>query len=82
MKRNRGGNQNGIATIDSKKVSTQEFMNYLNRLNLNEDQIKRLPQTDLLDNILSELLYYFITRGCSLILFLSLGHLTSFALYL
>ena len=29
----RGGNQNVIATIDSKKVSTQEFVNYLNRLN-------------------------------------------------
>ena len=36
----RGGNQNVIATIDSKKVSTQEFMTYLNRLNLNEEQIK------------------------------------------
>ena len=32
----RGGNQNVIATIDSKKVSTQEFVNYLNQLNLNE----------------------------------------------
>ena len=31
----RGGNQNVIATIDSKKVSTQEFMNHLNLLNLN-----------------------------------------------
>ncbi len=50
----RGGNQNVIATIDSKKVSTQEFMNYVNRLNLNEDQIKRLPKTDLIEKILSE----------------------------
>ena len=39
----RGGNQNVIATIDSKKVSTQEFMKHLNRLNLNEEQIKNLP---------------------------------------
>ena len=31
----RGGNQNVIATVDSKKISTQEFVNYLNRLNLN-----------------------------------------------
>ena len=30
----RGGNQNVIATIDSQKVSTQEFVTYLNRLNL------------------------------------------------
>ena len=50
----RGGNQNVIATIDSKKVSTQEFMNYLNQLNLNEEQIKSLPKTDLIEKILSE----------------------------
>ena len=43
----RGGNQNVIATIDSKKISTQEFINYLNRLNLNEEQIKNL-KTDLI----------------------------------
>jgi len=50
----RGGNQNVIATIDSKKVSTQEFVNYVNRLDLNEDQIKNLPKTDLIEQILSE----------------------------
>ena len=50
----RGGNQNVIATIDSKKVSTQEFMNYLNRWNLNEIQLKELQKTDLLERILSE----------------------------
>ena len=50
----RGGNQNVIATIDSKKVSTQEFLNYLNRLNLDEEQVKNLPKTNLIDKILSE----------------------------
>ena len=50
----RGGNQNVIATIDSKKISTQEFVNYLNRLNLNKEQIKNLPDTDLVEQILSE----------------------------
>ncbi len=50
----RGGNQNVIATIDSKKVSTQEFVNYVNRLNLNKEQIKNLSKTDLIDQILSE----------------------------
>ena len=50
----RGGNQNVIATIDSKKVSTQEFVNYLNRLNLNENQIKNLPKTKLVEKVLSE----------------------------
>ncbi len=50
----RGGNQNVIATIDSKKISTQEFIDHLRRLNLNEKQIKNLPQTDLIEQILSE----------------------------
>ena len=50
----RGGNQNVIATIDSKKVGTQEFINYVNRLNLNEEQIKNLSKTDLIEQILSD----------------------------
>ena len=50
----RGGNQNVIATIDSKKISTQSFVNYLNRLNLNEEQIKNLSKTNLIEQILSE----------------------------
>ena len=50
----RGGNQNVIATIDSKKVSTQEFVNYFSRLNLDEEKIKNLPKTDLMEKVLSE----------------------------
>ena len=50
----RGGNQNVIATIDSKKISTQEFMNYLNKLKLNDEQIKNLPKTNLVEEILSQ----------------------------
>ncbi len=50
----RGGNQNVIASIDSEKVSTQDFVTYMRRLNLNEDQIKNLPKTDLVEKILSE----------------------------
>tara|TARA_B100000242_G_C43035032_1_gene482498 strand:- start:465 stop:1919 length:1455 start_codon:yes stop_codon:yes gene_type:complete len=50
----RGGNQNVIASIDSEKVSTQEFVEYLRRLNLTEEQIKNLPKTDLIEKILSE----------------------------
>ena len=50
----RGGNQNVIASIDSKKVSTQEFVNYVNRLNLNETQIENLSKTDLIEQILSD----------------------------
>ena len=50
----RGGSQNVIATIDSKKVSTQEFINYVNRLNLKEEQLKNLSKTDLIEQILSD----------------------------
>ena len=50
----RGGNQNVIATIDSNKINTQEFVNYVNRLNLNNEQIKNLSKTDLIEQILSD----------------------------
>jgi peptidyl-prolyl cis-trans isomerase D len=50
----RGGNQNVVATIDSEKISTQEFVNYLRQINLNEEQIKSLPKTDLVEQILSQ----------------------------
>ncbi len=50
----RGGNQNVIASIDSEKVSTKEFVDYLGRLNLSEDQLKNLQKTDLIEKILSE----------------------------
>ena len=50
----RGGNQNVIASIGSEKVSTQEFINYLNKLNLNENERKNLNKSNLLEQILSE----------------------------
>jgi peptidyl-prolyl cis-trans isomerase D len=50
----RGGNQNVIATVDSEKVNTQEFINYINRLNLNEEQVKNLSKTDLIEQILTD----------------------------
>ena len=50
----RGGNQNVVASIDSKKISTQEFINYLRQINLNEEQIKSLPKTNLVEQILSQ----------------------------
>ena len=49
----RGGNQNIVATIDSEKISTQEFMNYLNRLNLGDKEREQLTNGDLLQKILS-----------------------------
>ena len=50
----RGGNQNIIATIDSEKISTKEFFNYLNRLNLTEKEKKELSKSGLMERILSE----------------------------
>ena len=74
----RGGNQNVIATIDSKKISTQDFVNYINRLNLTQKQIKNLPDTDLLEQIL----YASQTLGC-LRIFLEVrkSNLTAISLY-
>ena len=48
------GNQNVLVTIDSEKISAQNFANYVNRLNLNEQQRNTLGKTDLLDKILSD----------------------------
>ena len=50
----RGGNQNVVATIESEKVNTQEFMNYIRQINLNEEQVKHLPKTNLVEQILSQ----------------------------
>ena len=50
----RGGNQNIIATIDSEKVSVQNFFNYLNKLNLTEKEREDLKKTNLMERIISE----------------------------
>ena len=50
----RSGNQNVIVTIESEKVSAQSFVEYVNRLNLNEQQRNNMAETDLLDKILSD----------------------------
>ena len=49
-----GGSKNVVAKIDSQKISTQDFSNYLRLLNLNENEINNLPKTDLVNKILSE----------------------------
>ena len=50
----RTGNQNVVVTIDSEKVSAQNFVEYVNRLNLSEQQRNDIAKTDLLDKILSD----------------------------
>jgi len=48
------GNQNVVVTIDSQKVSAQNFIEYVNRLNLTKQQRNTMSKTDLLDKILSD----------------------------
>ena len=48
------GNQNVVVTVNSEKVSAQNFVEYVNRLNLNEQQRSSIGRTDLLDKILSD----------------------------
>ena len=43
-----------IATIDSEKISTQEFAAYLNRLNLEKKEIDSIKKSDLLEKILND----------------------------
>ena len=50
----RGGSQNVVAKIDNQKISSQEFVNYLNRLDLDDSERKNLKNTDLVEKILSE----------------------------
>jgi len=50
----RGGNQNILATIESEKISAQNFVEHLSRINLNKEQKKDLGKTDLLDKILAD----------------------------
>ena len=50
----RTGNQNVLVSIDSKKISAQNFVNYVNRLNLNKQQRSNLSKTMVLDEILSD----------------------------
>ena len=50
----RTGNQNVVGTVDSKKISSQNFVEYVNRLNLNKQQLNSIAKTDLLDKILSD----------------------------
>ena len=54
----RTGNQNVLLTINSEKVSTSEFANYLNRLNLDENQRRDLKKT----NLLEEIVYQYIGK--------------------
>ena len=49
----RGGSQNVVAKIESEKISTQEFVNYIKILGLDAKQTANLKTTDLTEKILS-----------------------------
>ena len=50
----RGGNQNVLVTIGSEKLNTQDFINYVNRLNFTEDEYKNFKTNGILERILSD----------------------------
>jgi len=50
----RGGNQNIIATIDSEKISARDFVEYLNRLSLSDEERKNIKKSGLIEKILSD----------------------------
>ena len=49
------GNQNNIAKINNKNISTQDFMNYLNKSGLSQQVIKENINKGILEELLSAL---------------------------
>ncbi len=49
-----GGSQNVVAKIDSEKISTRDFVNYVNILNLSDQERNSLAKTNLIEQILSD----------------------------
>ena len=52
----RSGNQNVIAEINETKISTKEFMNYLQAINLTQNEIKEKGKEKLINEILTNYL--------------------------
>ncbi len=50
----KGGNKNIVATVDNSKIGSEEFMFYLESLNLSDQDKKNIKSTNLIENILSE----------------------------
>ena len=44
-----GGSQNVVAKIDSEKISTQEFINYVRMLNINEKDREKIINNNILE---------------------------------
>ena len=50
------GNTNSIAKIDNKNISTKEFIDHLNSLNLSQDVIKKNIEQNVLEELLAQLI--------------------------
>ena len=50
------GNSNNIVKIDNYNISTQDFINYLNSLNLSSEEIKEKIKDNILEQILNDLI--------------------------
>ena len=50
------GNSNNIAKINNKNITTQDFIDYVNRSNINPERIKDEIDKNILEQILSELI--------------------------
>ena len=50
------GNSNNIAKINNQKITTQEFMNYLNNSKINPSTIKENIENNILEEMLSEMI--------------------------
>ena len=50
------GNQNNIAKINNKNISTQDFMNYLNQSGLSQEVIRKNINKDIIEELLSALI--------------------------
>ncbi len=51
-----GGNLNNIAKINNKNISTQDFMDYVNRSNFTSEDIKANLNNNILEEVLAELI--------------------------
>ena len=49
----RSGNQNVLVEINDNKINTKDFVNYLQKINLSDEQAKELSKSNLINNILS-----------------------------
>ena len=50
------GNTNSLAKIDNINISTQEFIEHINDLNINQEAIKENLDNEIVEELLSELI--------------------------